>query len=300
MGTKIVECVPNFSEGRDATVVEKIAGVFRGREGVKLLDYSADADHNRMVVTAVGEPEVMLAAVVEAVGAASREIDLTRHAGGHPRMGAADVVPFIPLRGMSMEEAVELSRRAGQQIWERWGVPVYMYERSATAPHRTNLADVRQGGFEGLAQKMQSPAWQPDFGEPKPHPTAGASIVGARVPLVAYNVNLNSNDLRIADAIARRVRRIGGGLAAVKAMGVRLESQERVQVSMNLTDYTRTAVYQAHEMVRMEAARWGVTVAGGELIGLMPLQALLDTAAYYLGMEHLDKDQILDVAMNNE
>lgn len=292
---KIVECVPNFSEGRDLQKVEQIVDAFRGREGVKLLDYSNDRDHNRMVVTAVGAPEAMKEAVVDAVGRAARLIDLTRHTGGHPRMGAADVVPFIPVRGMEMDEAVALSREVGQAVAGRYGIPVYLYEKSASAPHRENLADVRRGQFEGLAEKMARPEWRPDFGPARPHPTAGACIVGARIPLIAYNINLNTDRLDVAQAIARRVRHSGGGLRYCKAMGVALHEKGIVQVSMNLTDYTHTAIYQVQELVRIEAARYGVTLAGGELIGLMPLGALLDTASYYLGLDSLTPDRILEM-----
>lgn len=291
---KIVECVPNFSEGRDMQKVEAIAGAFRAKEGVKLLDYSADRDHNRMVVTAIGEPGAMRDAVLEAIGIAVSLIDLRHHRGAHPRMGAADVVPFIPIRGMTMEEAVAIACEVGREAAERYSLPVYLYERAASAQHRENLAEVRRGQFEGLAVKMSMPGWLPDFGPAAPHPTAGASIVGARMPLIAYNVNLNTDRLEIAHAIARRVRHSGGGLRFCKAMGVELAEKGIVQVSMNLTDYTKTAIYQAHEMVRMEAARYGVTLAGGELIGLMPLGALVDTAAYYLGLEGLTESRILE------
>lgn len=294
---KIVECVPNFSEGRDKDKIEMIAGAFRGRDGVKLLDYSADRDHNRMVVTAIGEPEAMKAAVLDAIGTAVRVIDLTAHTGEHPRIGAADVVPFIPVRGMTMEEAVELSREVAREAAARYGLPVYLYEKAASAPHRENLADVRRGQFEGLAGKMALPEWKPDFGPDTPHPTAGASVIGARMFLIAYNVNLNTNRLDIARAVARKVRYSNGGLRCCKAMGVDLAEKGIVQVSMNLTDYTQTAVYQAQEVVRMEAARYGVTVAGGELIGLMPLGALVDTAAYYLGLEDFDQSRILESHM---
>ncbi len=291
---KIVECVPNFSEGRDKDKIEAIAGAFRGKERVKLLDYSADRDHNRMVVTAVGEPEALKAAVVEAIGVAVEVIDLREHTGEHPRIGAADVVPFIPVRGVTMEEAVELSKDVAREVAQRYGLPVYLYERSASAPHRTNLADVRKGQFEGLADKMLTPEWKPDFGPDSPHPTAGAAVIGARMYLIAYNVNLNTDRLDIAKAIARRIRHSNGGLRYCKAMGVDLAEKGIAQVSMNLTDYTQTAIYQAQEMVRMEAARYGVTIAGGELIGLMPLGALVDTAAYYLGLEDFDESRILE------
>lgn len=291
---KIIECVPNFSEGRDREKVERIVGAFRGKEGIKLLDYSRDEDHNRMVVTAVGEPEAMARAVEEAVETAVREIDLTRHRGQHPRLGAADVIPFIPIQNMTMEEANALAQSVGGAIAERFALPVYLYERSATAAHRQNLAVVRQGEFEGLAEKMRRPEWRPDFGPEEPHPTAGAAIVGARMPLIAFNVNLNTTDLEIANRIARRVRHIGGGLRYCKALGVDLRSRGLVQVSMNLTDYTQTGIYQAVEMVRFEARRYGVSVAGCELVGLAPMQAMLDVAGYYLGMEGVSVGRILE------
>lgn len=291
---KIVECVPNFSEGRNLEVVEKIAGAFRAKEGVKLLDYSADKDHNRMVVTAAGEPEAMRRAVVEAIGIAVANIDLTKHEGQHPRMGAVDVVPFIPIKEMTMEEAVELSKEVAREVAEKYALPVYLYEKTAATPTRENLATIRKGEFEGLVEKMKKPEWKPDMGPAERHATAGAVVIGARMPLVAYNVNLNTNNLAIADKIAKTVRHIGGGLRFCKAMGVELTDRGIVQVSMNLTDYTKTAIYRAHEMVRMEAARWGVTVAGGEIIGLVPMQALVDTAEYYLGLENFSIKQVLE------
>ncbi|MDR1738211.1 MAG: glutamate formimidoyltransferase [Candidatus Symbiothrix sp.] len=290
---KIIESVPNFSEGRDLRKVERIVDVFRAKNDLKLLDYSSDRDHNRMVVTVIGTPEAVAQAIVEATGIAVKEIDLTRHQGEHPRMGAVDVIPFIPIRNMSMEEADALAQSVGKTIGETFHLPVYLYERSATAAHRQNLAKVRQGEFEGLAAKMQLPDWQPDFGPALPHPTAGAVAIGARMPLIAFNVNLNTNDLKIANAIARKVRHIGGGLRYCKALGMDLKEKGVVQVSMNLTDYTQTAIYQAVEMVRFEAQRYGVTIAGCELIGLTPLQAILDTASYYLGLEGLSEKQVL-------
>jgi glutamate formiminotransferase len=240
-----------------------------------------------MVVTAIGEPEALMAAVLEAVGTAAGLIDLNRHSGQHPRMGAADVVPFIPLRGCTMEEAVALSKETGRLAGELYKLPVFLYEQSASAPHRENLADVRRGGFEGLDDKLRSPGWAPDFGPQKKHPTAGATAIGARRPLIAYNVNLRTDDLRIAGNIARRVRFSGGGLRCCKAIGVALPARGLVQVSMNLTDYAQTAIYRAFEMVRMEARRYPVQVAGSEIIGLVPLEALADTAAYYLGKDKI-------------
>lgn len=291
---KIMECVPNFSEGRDKVKIEKIADAFHGKEGVKLLDYSSDADHNRSVITVVGEPGALKNAVIDAIGRAVELIDLTQHRGQHPRMGAADVVPFIPIRNVTMAEAITLSKEVAQTVGEKYHLPVFLYEKSASAPHRENLASVRKGEFEGLGKKMQLPEWQADFGPAEPHPTAGAVAIGARMPLVAYNVNLGTDNIEIAEAISRKVRHIGGGLHYCKAMGVALHARGITQVSMNLTDYTKTAIYRAHEMVRMEAQRYGVPVVGGEVIGLVPMEALMDAAAYYLGLENFSMSQVLE------
>ncbi|HHU42675.1 MAG TPA: glutamate formimidoyltransferase [Fermentimonas caenicola] len=294
---KIIECVPNFSEGRDKQIVEKIADAFSAKDNVKLLDYSSDADHNRSVITVAGEPEALKEAVIEAVGIAVELINLTKHSGQHPRMGAVDVIPFIPIKNVTMDEAITLSKEVGDAIGEKYNLPVFLYEKSATQQHRENLANVRKGEFEGLKEKMLSPEWKPDFGPLQPHPTAGAVAVGARMPLVAYNVNLNTSDLEIATAIAKKVRHIGGGLRFCKAMGVELEDKGITQVSMNLTDYTKTSIYRAHEMVRMEAKRYGVTVAGGEVIGLVPLEALVDSVAYYLGLDNFSIKQVLEIKL---
>lgn len=290
---KIVECVPNFSEGRNGKVIEKIADAFRV-DGVKLLDYSADVDHNRSVFTVAGEPTELAEAVINAVGVAKDNIDLTKQSGEHPRIGAADVVPFVPIKNVSVEETVELSRFVGQQIATRHGVPVYLYEKSATAANRVNLADIRKGQFEGLSEKMKAEEWKPDFGNSEPHPTAGATVVGCRPFLVAFNVNLDTPDVEIATKIARRVRFINGGLRFVKALGVKLNSRNVAQVTMNLTDYTKTPVYAAFETVRMEARRYGVNVIGTEIIGLIPQQALLDCVEYYLQIENFSSDKVLE------
>jgi glutamate formiminotransferase len=295
--SRIIECVPNFSEGRDKQKVERIADAFRGKKGVKLLDYSSDEDHNRSVITVAGEPEAIKFAVIEAIGKAVELIDLTQHQGQHPRMGAVDVVPFIPIKNVTMEEAVAISKEVAEAVAQRYGLPSYLYEKSASAPHRENLAAVRRGEFEGLTEKMRLPGWKPDFGPSLPHPTAGAVAIGARVPLVAYNVNLGTGNLDIAKAIAKKVRFIGGGLRCCKAMGVALEGRGITQVSMNLTDYTQTAIYRAHEMVRMEARRYGVPVVGAEVIGLVPLEALVDVAAYYLGLEDFSIDKVLEARL---
>ena len=291
---KIVECVPNFSEGRDLGKIERIVNVFRAKENVKLLDYSNDKDHNRMVVTITGEPEAVKNSIIEAVGVAIETIDLTKHKGQHPRIGAADVIPFIPIKNMTVEEADALAKETGNTLAEKYGLPVYFYEKSASAEHRQNLAAIRKGEFEGLVEKMKLPEWKPDCGPEERHPTAGATVVGARMPLIAFNVNLNTAHFEIADKIAKKIRFTGGGLRYCKAMGVDLKEQGLMQVSMNLTDYTKTSVYQAVEMIRFEAQRYGVSIAGCELIGLIPLQALVDTASYYLRLEGFSVERILE------
>lgn len=247
-----------------------------------------------MVVTVIGEPEAIKNSVIEAVGIAVKEIDLTRHEGQHPRLGAVDVIPFIPIKGMSIEDADALAKETGKILAEKYRLPVFLYEKSASAEHRQNLAAIRKGEFEGLIEKMKLPEWKPDFGPDERHPTAGATVIGARMPLIAFNVNLHTTNWEIADKIAKKVRFIGGGLRFCKAMGVDLKDQGLMQVSMNLTDYTKTAIYQAVEMIRFEASRYGVSLAGCELIGLVPLQAVVDTTSYYLGLENFSMKQILE------
>lgn len=294
---KIMECVPNFSEGRDLQKIDKIVAPFRGKQGVKLLDYSNDEDHNRLVVTVVGEPEPLRDAVLEAIGVAVELIDLNHHQGQHPRMGAVDVVPFIPIRNVTMEEAVALSKEVGKEVAKRYNLPVFLYEKSASAPHRENLAAVRKGEFEGMAEKIKQPEWHPDFGLAERHPIAGTVAIGARMPLVAYNINLNTPSLEIAHDIAKKIRFIGGGLRYCKAMGVELKDRGITQVSINMTDYTRTALYRAFELVRVEARRYGVSIVGSEIIGLVPMEALIDTASYYLGLENFSMEQVLEARM---
>lgn len=290
---KVMECVPNFSEGRDLEKIDKIVAPFRARQGVKLLDYSNDEDHNRLVVTVVGEPEPLRDAVLEAIGIAVRLIDLNKHQGQHPRMGAVDVVPFIPIKNVTMEDAIALSKEVGEEVAKRYDLPVFLYEKSATAPHRENLAAIRKGEFEGMAEKITQPEWQPDFGPARRHPTAGTVAIGARMPLIAYNINLSTPSLEIAHDIAKKIRFIGGGLRYCKAMGVELKDRGITQVSINMTDYTRTSLYRAFELVRIEARRYGVSIVGSEIIGLVPVEALVDTAAYYLGLENFTMKQVL-------
>ncbi len=294
---KLVECVPNFSEGRNPEKIEQIVTPFRGKETVKLLDYQRDEDHNRMVVTVVGEPDDLKEAVIEAMGAAIDVIDMRRHQGQHPRMGAIDVVPFIPIKNMPMAETIALSKDVARLASEKYDLPVFLYEASASHPERENLANIRKGEFEGLVEKLKRPQWRPDFGPAQIHPTAGVTAIGARMPLVAYNVNLNTDNLEIASQIAKKVRHIGGGLRYCKAIGVDLKDRGIVQVSMNMTDYTRTALYRVFELIRIEAKRYGISIVGSEIVGLVPMQALIDSAAYYLRVENFSMEQVLEARL---
>jgi len=265
---RIIECIPNFSEGRDKAKVESIVEVLRKAEGVKLLDYSSDADHNRTVVTAVGNPEALQAAIINMAEKVSEVID--------------------------MEECVEIANNVGKVIGERFNVPVYLYEKAATASHRENLASVRKGQYEGFFTKIKEGNWKPDYGPSEVNVKGGCIAIAAREPLVAFNVNLGTDKVEIADAIAKTVRHLGGGLRFVKAMGVKLEDRNIAQVSMNLVNYEKTAVYRAFEMVKMEAKRYGVPVIGSEVIGLVPMAALVKSAEYYLQIENFSMDQILE------
>lgn len=296
---KIIECVPNFSvsEAKDKKTFDAIIDCFRDVEGVKLLDYSSDADHNRSVVTVIGEPEPLKKVMVTAIGTAVKLIDMTKHVGQHPRMGCVDVVPFIPIRGTTVEEADALAKEVATEAAEKFGQPFFLYEDSAKGlKHSANLATIRKGQFEGMAEKIAADpeTWTPDIGPSTIHPTGGATVIGARMPLIAYNINLNTSSVEIAQKIADKIRNIKGGFKYCKAMGVLLENKEDpsknvAQVSMNLTNYTKTSIYTVFETVRMEARRYGVSVMGSEVIGLVPLQALVDCAAYYLGLNNLDE-----------
>lgn len=291
---RIIECVPNFSEGRDLLKVEKILDCFRAKKNVKLLDYSSDEDHNRSVVTVVGEPEALKEAIIEAIGKAVELIDLTKHEGQHPRMGAVDVVPFIPIKNVTIEQADALAKEVAEEASKLYNLPFFLYEKSAVSPHKENLADIRKGQFEGMAEKMKDSKWKPDFGPSTIHPTAGVTAIGARMPLVAYNVNLSTNNLQIATDIAKKVRYISGGFRFVKALGIELEDRGIVQVSMNLTDYSKTSIYRVFETIKMEAERYGVQVVGSEIVGLVPLKAIVDTADYYLRLENFSIEQVLE------
>lgn len=292
---QIVECIPNISEGRNPQVIEAVVDRVRQTPGVTLLNYSSDTSHNRTVITFLGSPQGVLEAAVALAKEAVARIDLNHHQGEHPRMGAVDVIPFVPVKEISVEECVELSRKAGQRIFEEAGLPVFLYEDSATAPHRKNLAAIRKGQFEGMAQKVLEPQWEPDFGGRTIHPTGGVVAVGCRMPLVAYNINLSTSDISIASAIAKVIRESSGGLSCVKALGVMLEDRNIAQVSINMTNLDRTPLYRVQELVRAEAARWGVHIVGAEVVGLTPMNALIDAAAYYLQLEDFDKTrQVLE------
>ncbi len=294
---KTIESVPNFSEGRRRDVIQTIVDRVRASGPVRVLDISSDPDHNRSVLTLAGEPEAVLRSLEVLVAECVEHIDLTKHQGGHPRMGAVDVVPLVPIRGIVMQECVDLARDLGETIARRHALPVYLYEEAASSAHRRNLATVRKGEFEGFAEKIKDPQWAPDYGPKRVHPTAGCLALGAREFLIAYNINLTTADLEVARTIAKAVRHSSGGLHYVKAMGVQLEDRNIVQVSMNMTDFRRTPLHRVFEMVRSEAARFGVSIVGSEIVGLVPDDALLDTAAFYLRLENFDPGKVLERRM---
>lgn len=296
----VIECVPNISEGRDRGRVGEIADAVRATPGARLLDVSSDASHNRSVLTFVGDAAAVRAAVSALFDAAIPRIDLTRHRGEHPRMGAVDVVPFIPIRGANVEECVALSREVAAGIASRHQIPVYLYEDSATSESRRNLAEIRKGEFEGFAEKMKDPRWSPDFGPSRPHPTAGVVAVGARPPLIAYNINLGTKDLRVAETIAKAIRHIGGGFRFVKAMGVELAERGQVQVSINMTNFKKTPLHRVFECVKSEADRYGVPIVGSEIVGLTPAEALMMASEHYLRLEGFSSDQVLELRLLEE
>lgn len=294
MNRRLVESVPNVSEGRDPGAIEAMAAALRAVPTTTLLDVQSDPDHHRTVFTLVGDPEGVADAILRLFAEALPRINLRRHHGEHPRMGAVDVVPFVPVRGVTMADCVDLARRVGQEVWERFRIPVYLYEEAATRPQCRDLAQIRRGEFEGFPEKIQKEEWAPDFGERVVHPSAGVTAIGAREFLIAFNVNLGTADLGVAQAIARAVRFTSGGLRYVKALGLRLDERGIVQVSMNLTNFRKTPLHRALELVRIEAARYGVPVVGTELVGLVPEEALLEAAAHYLQVERLSPDVVLE------
>ena len=285
---KIMECIPNISEGRRLDLVEEFADIVRAVPGVTLIDYSSDASHNRSVFTFLGDPAQVMEAAFRFAKHAVEKIDLRVHEGEHPRMGAVDVIPFVPIRDMEMQECVELSKTLGERIANELDLPVFLYEESASAPHRKNLAAIRKGQFEGMAEKVLEDQWHPDFGGNRIHPSAGVVAVGARQPLIAFNINLDTSDVSIAKKIAKIIREKDGGFRAVKALGVMLEERNIAQVSINMCDYKQTPLYRVLEFVRFEAARYGVHVVGTEIIGLAPMMAFVNAADYYLQIEKFD------------
>jgi glutamate formiminotransferase len=292
---RIIECVPNFSEGRDAARVDALVDAMRAVAGVYVLDREMDSDHNRCVITLAGEPDAVAEAALRGVGKALELIDLTKHNGAHPRIGATDVVPFIPIEGVSIEDCVHLAKRVGREIWERYRIPVYFYEAAAQRAERTNLENIRKGQFEGLREEvLKNPDRAPDVGEPRLHPTAGATVVGARKFLIAYNINLNTPDVEIAKKIAKAIRFSTGGLRYAKAMGVDLRARNLAQVSINMTDFEQTPLHHVFEMVKREAARYGVLIVGSEIVGLIPKRAIELTADFYLQMESFSPMQVLE------
>jgi len=293
--TKLIECIPNFSEGTNENVINELVNAAKSVADVILLDYSSDKNHNRSVFTLIGSPESIEEVAVLLAKKAVELIDLTKHKGEHPRMGAVDVIPFVPVKNSTLEECVEISKRVAKRVWEEAQLPVFLYEYSATAPNRNNLAAIRKGQFEKMAEKMSEENWSPDFGERKPHETAGVVAIGARPPLIAFNVNLNTSNIEIANKIAKIVRGSSGGFKYCKGIGVMLEDRNIAQVSMNMVNFEGTPLYRVFELIKIEAERYGVSVIGSEIIGLTPAKALIDCAEYYLQVEDFDYDkQVLE------
>jgi glutamate formiminotransferase len=293
--SKLVEFIPNFSEGQRQDVIDALVTTAKSVPGVTLLDYSSDSSHNRSVFTLVGDPQGIAEAAFKLCKLASEKIDLRTHKGEHPRMGASDVFPFVPVKEMTVDECVVLSKQVAERIWKELHIPSFLYESSASRPERQNLAQVRKGQFEGMNEKLKLPDWAPDYGEREVHPSAGIMAIGARPPLIAYNINLNTSDIKIANAISKTIRGMSGGYKYCRAIGVMLEDRNIAQVSINFVNFEGTPIYRVFEAVRAEAKRWGVTIIGSELIGLAPAKALIDCAEYYLQIENFDyKKQVLE------
>ncbi len=290
----ILECVPNISEGRDLEKVEKILDEVRGVSGVKLLDYSSDKDHNRSVITFLGEPEAVIEAALRLAKKATELIDMSTQTGGHPRMGAVDVIPLIPIQEITIEQSIELSKKLAEKIANECNMHVTLYENSASAPHRQNLADVRRGQYEAMSEKILQDMWIPDYGPADFNPKAGMVAVGARPPLIAYNINLATSDVKIAKNIANVIRSVKGGFVYCKAMGLLIEETGKAQVSMNLVNPDFTTIFRVFDMVEREANRYGVNVTDSEIVGLVPMKALIDTAIYHLKLDNFSQDQILE------
>ncbi len=292
--TKIVQCVPNFSEGRRVEVIEEIVGSIKNVKEVTLLDYSYDESHNRSVVTFIGEPEAVVEAAFQAAKTAAEEIDMAEHSGGHPRMGATDVIPFIPVKGVDMDDCIELANRLGAKLAEELNIPVYLYEEAAVKPERKNLSDVRRGQYEGLIEAIKEPERKPDFGPAEVNRRAGVTAVGARPPLIAYNINLDTDNVDIAKDIARAIRGSSGGFPSVKGLGIMIEETGKAQVTINVCDFKKVPLHRIFEIVKREASRYGVAIISSEIVGLTPLDALVDAAEFYLQFEGFDRSQVLE------
>lgn len=294
---KLIECVPNYSEGRRTDVIEAIVRPFKDVKGCYLLDYRADSDHNRLVVSLVGEPEALEKALIKSAKIAIENINLNNHQGAHPRIGVIDVIPFVPLRNISMEECVEFSRKFADLFHKETGVPVYFYEESALRADRRNLEVIRRGQYEALKKEITKPERHPDIGAPELHPAAGATVIGARKFLIAFNVNLHTKNVSVAKAIAKAIRASSGGFSAVKAIGLELREKGMTQVSMNIVDFEKNAMYRVLELIKAEAKRWGVLVAETEVYGIVPAAALLESTSYYMQIAEFDPNQVIELRL---
>jgi glutamate formiminotransferase / 5-formyltetrahydrofolate cyclo-ligase len=297
MAHQLIECVPNFSEGRRDEVIEAIVEPFRKRKGCALFDYRADKDHNRLVVSLGGEPDSVQEAILEAAKVAISTIDLAQHQGSHPRIGAVDVIPFVPLQNITMEECVDLAHRFGERYYKETGVPVYFYEEAALKPERKRLEVIRKGQYEALKREVVNSERHPDVGEPTLHPSAGATVIGARKFLIAFNVNLGTDDVNVAREIAKVVRSSSGGLRFVKCIGLLLKERGLVQVSTNIVDYEKNTLYRVLELIRMEAKRWNVTIKETEIYGMIPAAAIVDTTSYYMQTSGFDPSQVIELRL---
>lgn len=292
--SKIIQCVPNFSEGSDLEKVKKIEAAFKNKAGVILVSTEPDKDYNRTVITVIGEPQAVADAVIEAIGIATEIIDMRKHKGEHPRMGATDVVPFIPIKDITTEECVELSKCVAKTVNEKFAIPIFLYENSATAANRISLPDIRKGQFEGMAEKIKLPQWRPDFGNAEIHKTAGVTAIGARMPLIAFNINLATDRVDIAKKIAAAIRFSSGGFKHIQAGPAEIKEKGIVQVTMNIKDYKKNPIYRVFETVKMEAKRYGINVTGCEIVGSVPLDAVSESLEYYLGLEGFSTAKIIE------
>lgn len=291
---KIVQCVPNFSEGRDLDKISKIESAFKNRDGVTLISTEPDIDYNRTVITVMGDPQAVASATVFAIGYATELIDMRNHKGQHPRMGATDVVPFIPIKDITMEECIELSKDVAKTVSLEYDIPIFLYEESATSPNRISLPDIRKGEFEGMSEKIKLPEWKPDYGKASIHPTAGVTAIGARMPLIAFNINLGTSDINIAKKISQAIRFSSGGFRFIQAGPADIKEKRIVQVTMNIKNYKKNPIYRAFETVKMEAKRYGINVLGCEIVGSVPLEAISESLEYYIGLEGFSTKKIIE------